>query len=166
MRTNVSIPIDYGSRCGSYSFFQWLSISNNKQVFLLITPYCTVNTFTSAFKDSKSIRGHKWQNCRNQVFLNFSLVDGKIRIGIRQETGLDPDPDTGYSTAPPWDWGRPCRHTAPPLQPAPSSPSASTTVETRNQSWGSFQIQIGLSVLIPEPYPDQDLILKEKLIAD
>ncbi len=64
-------------RCQKNSFF----------VFLLITQL-RQDTFTSDFKDNKSIRSHK--TVENKVLPIFLLVDGRLRI---LEAQAPPDPD-------------------------------------------------------------------------
>ncbi len=65
--------LEYESGSGSCSFHQWLSRFQQKRFFLKV--FClllTVGTFTSIFKDDKSLRSHKTVEIK--VFLNFSFA--------------------------------------------------------------------------------------------
>ncbi len=80
-----SLGPDYesGSRSGSCSFRQWHSRCQHKISFLL-SFFClllTKGTFTTVFKMTSHKRSHTTFEIK--VFLNFLLVDGRIRIRIR-----------------------------------------------------------------------------------
>ncbi len=72
-----------------------------KSIFFSLSFYAysflKVGTFTSSSKDKKSYRSHKTVEIK--IFLNFLLVDGRIRIRTRiqeaqkQMNPTDPDPD-------------------------------------------------------------------------
>ncbi len=86
VRGSVSETFCYGSGCGSGFSDPYLLLTDPDpalfvsfhKVILLIIFF--ESTFTSFFKDKKSCRSHKTVEIK--IFLNFLLVDGRIRIRI------------------------------------------------------------------------------------
>jgi hypothetical protein len=64
-------PPDLGA--GSCSFREWLSRCQQK-IFFFANYLCNVGTFTTVFKDKKSLKSHK--TVKIMELLNFLLVDG------------------------------------------------------------------------------------------
>jgi hypothetical protein len=77
-----SAPITYRSRSGACFFRHWLTRCQKKFFSKVFFAYY----FTSVFKDKKSKRSHDIAEIK--VFLNFLLVDGRIRIRTKNNEGF------------------------------------------------------------------------------
>ncbi len=106
IRIRGSVSLGYGSGSRSFSVFSWL-LRYQKSIFsqfcLLITNL-TVGVFTTVFENNQLLKRHKTVEIK--VFLNFSLVNGRIRIrtnnfdpnlGIWRILRLALDPDNSFN---------------------------------------------------------------------